>query len=136
MVAKALHCPCGRRDAQARALVFPQCCGRYIGHFDDTPAPDPKSLMRSRYTAFVRGDREYLLATWHADTRPPKLDFDAETKWLGLEVRDQRLTGPGQAEVQFVARCRAAGGRASRLHERSRFVQQQGRWFYVDGDML
>jgi SEC-C motif-containing protein len=27
------------------------------------------------------------------------------------------------------------GGRAQRLHETSRFVREDGRWFYVDGEM-
>jgi uncharacterized protein YchJ len=39
------------------------------------------------------------------------------------------------AEVEFVARSRLAG-RGQRLHERSRFVREEGRWFYVDGDLL
>nr|HQU63386.1 YchJ family metal-binding protein [Nitrosomonas sp.] len=28
------------------------------------------------------------------------------------------------------------GGRAHRLHEISRFVRENGRWFYIDGDMI
>lgn len=90
--------------------------------------------MRSRYTAFVRGDRDHLLATWHVSTRPASLDLDPGARWLGLEVRDCRDTGPDQAEVEFVARSRlAGGGPAHRLHERSRFVREEGRWYYLDG---
>jgi SEC-C motif domain protein len=91
--------------------------------------------MRSRYSAFVLEDAAYLLATWHASTRPPQIDFEPGLKWLGLEVRMHRVTGPESAEVEFVARSRLAG-RAHRLHERSRFAHEQGRWFYVDGDLL
>jgi SEC-C motif-containing protein len=54
---------------------------------------------------------------------------------LGLEVRAHISTGPATAEVEFVARMRLAG-KAVRLHERSRFVHEGGRWFYVDGDQL
>jgi len=90
--------------------------------------------MRSRYTAFVREQADYLRATWHASTRPASLDFDAGARWLGLEVRAHRSTGPESAEVEFVARYRV-GGRAVRLHERSRFVRVAGRWYYVDGDI-
>ena len=57
------------------------------------------------------------------------------TKWLGLEVRDHRVIDETHAEVEFVARCRAGGARAVRLHERSRFVREDGRWYYVDGDL-
>lgn len=91
--------------------------------------------MRSRYSAFVLEDAPYLLATWHASTRPPRIDFEPGLKWLGLDVRLHRATGPDAAEVEFVARSRL-DGRAHRLHERSRFVHEQGRWYYVAGDLL
>jgi SEC-C motif domain protein len=129
-----MDCPCGRADAKGRVAPFERCCGRYIGHWGDAPAPDAHSLMRSRYSAFVLRHEPYLLATWHASTRPPDVQFDAAAKWLGLDVRDHREVDAGHAEVEFVARYRS-GGRAVRLHERSRFVREaDGRWYYVDGD--
>lgn len=131
---EAAPCPCGRRDAKGRALAFAACCARYLDHWDACPAPDAESLMRSRYSAFVQCRGDYLLATWHASTRPPALDFDAGARWLGLDVRSHRATGEHRAEVVFVARHRI-GGRAVRLHETSRFVREGGRWFYVDGDI-
>lgn len=126
-------CPCGRVDARGQPLAWPACCGRYLDH--DTPAPDAESLMRSRYSAFVRERADYLLATWHASTRPALLELDGAAKWLGLEIRSQRVLDADHAEVEFVARYREAG-RAARLHERSRFVREAGRWCYVDGDPL
>ncbi len=126
-------CPCGRVDARGRPLAWVACCGRYLDH--DTPAPDAESLMRSRYSAFVRARRDYLLATWHASTRPAELAFDAGVKWLGLDLRQHRLLDPTHAEVEFVARQKSPGSPAVRLHERSRFVHEAGRWYYVDGDM-
>jgi len=125
-------CPCGRRDAKGRALAYAACCGRYLGQVE--AAPDAESLMRSRYSAFVLGRREDLLATWHASTRPADLTLDPAAKWLGLEVRASRQIDPDHAEVEFVARFREAG-RAVRLHERSRFVREGGRWYYLDGDI-
>lgn len=92
--------------------------------------------MRSRYHAFERGDADWLLATWHSSTRPPRVEFEPGMRWLGLQVRQHRLLDAEHAEVEFVARCRAGGGRAVRLHERSRFVKEGGRWYYVDGDLL
>lgn len=88
--------------------------------------------MRSRYTAFVLGRIDHLLATWHASTRPVKLTLEPGAKWLGLQIKNHSSTGAHAAEVEFVARFRVAG-RAVRQHERSRFVREHGRWFYVDG---
>jgi SEC-C motif-containing protein len=88
--------------------------------------------MRSRYAAYVLGLVPYLLDTWHASTRPAVLELDAATKWLGLEVRGHVRQDDAHATVEFVARCRTHG-RATRLHETSRFVREAGRWFYVDG---
>lgn len=92
--------------------------------------------MRSRYCAYVLKLADYLLASWHESTRPSELDLEADsTKWLGLEVKQAKQQGQSHATVEFVARYRIAG-RGHRLHELSRFVLQDGRWFYVDGDML
>ena len=125
-------CPCGRTDARGRPLSFQRCCAPFLSGFAATPAPDAESLMRSRYSAFVVQDAAYLVATWHPSTRPPAIDFEEGLKWLGLEVRGHRVLDPTHAEVEFVARSRLAG-RAHRLHERSRFVCEDGRWYYVEG---
>ena len=129
----AQACPCGSVDAKQRAVAYADCCGRFIDHFSDTPASDAEHLMRSRYSAFVLARADYLLLTWHRSTRPASLDFETGAKWLGLEVREHQTTGVNSAEVEFVARYRL-DGRAVRLYERSRFVREDGRWFYVDGD--
>jgi SEC-C motif-containing protein len=58
---------------------------------------------------------------------------DGNVRWLGLEVKRHAATGTDNATVEFVARYRA-DGRGHRLHEISRFVRENGRWFYVDGE--
>lgn len=128
-------CPCGRRDAAGRVRAHAQCCGRYLADFEGAPAPDAEALMRSRYSAFVLERADYLLATWHASTRPAELAFEPGVKWLGLEVREHKPIDATHAEVEFVARQRDRTGRAVRLHERSRFVREAGRWYYVDGNL-
>lgn len=92
--------------------------------------------MRSRYSAFVLERADHLLATWHTSHRPPAIDFDPGVKWLGLDVRQHRPLDDSHAEVEFVARQKSPGSPAVRLHERSRFVREAGRWYYVDGDQL
>lgn len=89
--------------------------------------------MRSRYSAYVLGLIDYLLATWHPSSAPGDLDLPP-VKWLGLEVRRAEEDADAGV-VEFVARCRV-NGRAQRLHEISRFVRMQGRLFYIDGQML
>jgi SEC-C motif domain protein len=120
-------CPCG---SGAR---YGACCGPL--HAGSTPAASAEQLVRSRYSAYVGGLAGYLLATWHASTRPAApLHFEPGLKWLGLEVRRHAALGDDRAEVEFVARSKL-GGRAHRLHETSRFVREGGRWYYLDGDV-
>ncbi|HSV48617.1 MAG TPA: YchJ family metal-binding protein [Ramlibacter sp.] len=124
-------CPCGRCGANGRPLPFARCCGPWLA---GAPAPDAQALMRSRYSAFVLEDADYLQATWHASRRPAQLDFEPGARWLGLEVRAHRVLDATHEEVEFIARQRIAG-KAVRLHENSRFVKEEGRWYYVDGDI-
>jgi len=122
-------CPCGSK------LTYVDCCGRYHNGPQHLQAPSAEALMRSRYSAFVLGFRDYLLATWHTSTRPADLEPDPpEMKWLGLDVKRAIQQDSDHATVEFVARSKLAG-RAHRLHEVSRFVREEGRWYYVDGDV-
>jgi SEC-C motif-containing protein len=90
--------------------------------------------MRSRYSAYVRELPDYLRDTWHPSTRMDEpLRFGEGVRWLGLEVRRHEQQDATHATVEFVARSKL-GGRAMRMHETSRFVCEDGRWFYVDGD--
>jgi SEC-C motif-containing protein len=93
--------------------------------------------MRSRYSAFVLGDRSYLLATWHPRTRPPALDLGRDVRWTGLDV----LASTGgsmldrEGTVEFRARYVVAGHDGAQ-HENSRFVRDGSRWCYLDGVSL
>ncbi|PWK86715.1 YchJ family protein [Fulvimonas soli] len=120
-------CPCGNPAGYA------SCCGPL---HEGAPAPDAEALMRSRYSAYVLKREDYLLATWHPSTRPAHLKLAAQQPvptWLGLDVKRHEADGD-RAVVEFVARLRYGGGKAQRMHEVSRFVREDGRWFYVDGE--
>lgn len=122
-------CPCESGNAYAN------CCGQWHG---GAPAPSAEALMRSRYTAYVLGLEGYLLDTWHAATRPQAIGLSTQfpkPNWLGLSVKRHENPTPDSAIVEFVARLRIGGGKAERMHEVSRFVREDGRWFYVDGDL-
>lgn len=119
-------CPCG-------GGAYFACCRPY--HLG-TPAPDAQALMRARYSAYALGLADYLLATWHPDTRPQQLDLaDPPLCWIGLEVRDHAEESADSARVEFRARGKA-NGKAFRLHEISRFLRSGGCWLYVDGILL
>lgn len=119
-------CPCGS------ARPCEDCCGRlHAGAVAETA----EQLMRSRYSAHVLGAHDYLLATWHPSTRPPasSLDDGGRARWLGLAVKRHAQPSAHEAIVEFVARYRIGGAPAVRLHEISRFLREDGRWYYVDG---
>ena len=88
--------------------------------------------MRSRYSAFVLRDTEYLLRTWHPSGRPPALELDPRVRWVGLRITGR--TGGSLLEttgtVEFSATYRV-GGELHSQDENSRFVQQNGQWFYL-----
>ncbi|WP_073105385.1 YchJ family protein [Pollutimonas bauzanensis] len=130
----ASACPCG---GMVQGASYAACCQPYIEGRER--APTAEHLMRSRYTAYTLGDAAYVLSTWHASTRPPELALDAAgaphaMRWLELAVHSHTQLTETQAQVMFTARYRE-GGRARRLKEHSRFVLENGQWFYVDGDV-
>lgn len=121
---KTPACPCGGSDYAA-------CCGRFIAQ--GLVAQTAEELMRSRYTAYALGNAAYVQASWYPRTLPsgPLVSTEPGIKWLGLDVRRHVAAGE-QATVEFVVRYKL-GGRAHRMHEVSRFVREDGRWYYLDG---
>lgn len=87
--------------------------------------------MRSRYTAFVQGRADYLLATWHPDTRPPELGLEGSPDWVNLQILDSTEQG-SRGWVHFRAVYRAGDGWGY-LEENSDFVREDGRWYYLSG---
>jgi len=123
-------CPCGS------GLEYSLCCQPYLRA--DRYAPTPSQLMRSRYTAYVMQEADYLVTSWYPQTRSPTLKSDisgsfATTHWLGLTVYE---TADGRDEnegfVAFVARFEEQGVESA-IIERSRFLKENGQWYYADG---
>jgi len=120
-------CPCGS------TTNYNACCGQFLsGSLPETA----EQLMRSRYTAFNMLEEKYLLGTWHAATRPKSLGLgqQEQPQWFDLRVINHSTEGD-QAIVEFIARYKI-NGKAHKVHEISRFVKEQSRWFYVDGDNI
>lgn len=116
-------CPCGSGQP------YGHCCQPL---HEGAPAATAETLMRSRYSAYVLGLDGYLRRSWHPSTCPADFGLDKATQWLGLKVVRYEMLDETHALVEFVARYKL-NGRAFRLHESSRFVCENGHWFYVDG---
>ena len=123
--ARPASCPCGLPSS------YDDCCGRF--HSGAAAAPTAEALMRSRYSAFVKGDVGYLLRTWHPRTRPARLDLDPGMRWTGPgdPGHDDGSAFHSTGTVTFRASYRGGS-----LHERSRFERVDGAWVYVDGEFL
>ena len=118
------RCPC------LSGNPYDECCGRF--HSGQAVAPTAEALMRSRYSAYALGLPDYLLASWHASTRPTQLELDPSMQWYRLDI----LAAQGGAfdatgTVEFRAYYRSDGVRGDQ-HELSRFVRQDRRWYYLD----
>ena len=119
-------CPCGS------GIALDDCCGKW---HQGQPAPSAERLMRSRYSAYTLGLIDYLVATT-LPAQQAALDRDSMrawslgSTWLGLEVEGSELIDT-HAFVTFTARWHDGDGE-HRHRERSAFVQQAGRWYFID----
>lgn len=122
-----MNCPCQSNKEYA------DCCERFITQ--QSLPENAEQLMRSRYTAYVFGQRDYLMESWHPAYRPECLQLDDDIRWLGLTILHAPQAVSGKAEVEFEARL-LESQTVQGLHERSQFVMEQGRWLYTQGEML
>lgn len=140
-------CPCGSNK------TYIQCCQPL--HLEQQQAKTAEQLMRSRFSAFylaANGEThlcEYIINTWHVSQYQNKqqalLDLQqhiSSQKYYSLRILNSSSEHLNdiQGEVEFVAffntEQQAANNPhcAQQLHERSRFIKEDGFWFYVDGD--
>ncbi|PWW10687.1 YchJ family protein [Mangrovibacter plantisponsor] len=117
-------------------LEYSACCGPFLA--GSAVAQTPEQLMRSRYCAFVLKNADYLINTWHPDCHAEQLRHDLlagfeQTEWLGLTIfATQKGNHDNEGFVSFVARYRDKQ-HDSAIIERSRFLNQNGQWYYIDG---
>ena len=134
-----LPCPCRAREPGA-SPTYAECCGRWHeGLAQGDHAPTPQALMRSRYSAYALlrekaptgpAMADYLIATWHPSTAPGEFEM-GPVRWTGLDIVHEETSGDAGV-VEFVAHHKQ-NGRATKLHEVSRFVREGGAWKYIDG---
>ena len=129
VLSKSSKCPCGSKKKYAK------CCGQFIK--DDNVPLTAEELMRSRFTAYAIKNEAYLLATWHESTRPSKLDLENDlTQWVKLDIL--KMVAGKQSDdkgmVEFSAYFKV-GDKSQALHEKSNFLKENGRWYYIDGNL-
>jgi SEC-C motif-containing protein len=98
--------------------------------------------MRSRYSAFVEGDIDYIMDTHDPDTRD-QLDREGtaqwakESEWLGLEITEVEKGQPEDnfGRVDFCATYKLRGATVQH-RESATFRKQDGTWWFVDGQQI
>ncbi len=120
-----INCPCGSEKKYAA------CCERY--HQAIAIPETPEALMRSRFVAYYRGDMSYIQNTMSG---PALLNFnpnvDDHVTWIKLQIIEVVHHEPSRGFVEFMATY-LEGEWLKTLHEKSEFIREQGRWFYIDG---
>ncbi len=94
--------------------------------------------MRSRYSAFVMKDADYLIKTWHpvrrsSGVRAEMAGFAQHTEWLGLTVFEHCDEGRTPTISDFVSFVARFNDKTGAIIERSRFLKENGQWYYIDG---
>jgi SEC-C motif-containing protein len=127
-------CPCGS------PFSFSECCGPLIK--GERAARTAEELMRSRYSAYVKKELDYIFTSLHPEHRS---DYDAKStqvwaesaEWHGIEIMDAKAGGENDAEgqVEFVVTFTDKGTR-QQYHELSSFKKESGTWFFTTGKHL
>jgi SEC-C motif domain protein len=124
-------CPCGS------GLAYVECCEPVIK--GEKRAETPEQVMRSRYSAYVKTEIDYLgeslLPEGNKDFDPKSTREWAESaEWQGLEIIETNAGGPDdlEGEVEFIATFKQKG-QIMKHHELATFKKQGEKWYFVDG---
>ena len=150
------NCPCGRD------LAYVECCGRLhqamrvlypsctmdIAKVDDEntlhkkvlQAAIPEDIMRSRYSAYVLNNFDYVLQSYAKDIRATLNTTElakhaSDTKWRALEVIKSTGSSKQIEQVTFKVYYQIKADYYL-MHERSNFINEDGVYLYQSGDML
>ena len=128
----AERCPCGTD------MTYDECCGPL--HRGDEKARSAEELMLARYSAFVKGEVDFIIETSHPDRRQDLKresieEWSKTSTWQGLEMIEAIDGDPGddQGIVEFIARYTDAEGEEIEHHEKALFTCDKGTWYFVDG---
>jgi SEC-C motif-containing protein len=125
-------CPCGSSSN------FADCCRQIInGEREPLTAEE---LMRARYSAFVTGEIDFIVASTHSRTRreidiPSITQWSQTSNWLGLQIIEQKIIDDNKTYLSFQANFSQAG--KDQIHrEKSLFERENGKWRFVSGEEL
>jgi SEC-C motif-containing protein len=125
-------CPCGSRKS------LDKCCLPIIKGEKD--AETAEQLMRSRYTAFTLAEIDYLIKSHHPKTRNIKQKKELKkwaqsVSWVGLTIlgKEKGYINDVNGTVEFRA-VFLENGKPESIHEKSAFIRENNKWFYVDGE--
>lgn len=124
-------CPCGS------GKDYTDCCEPLL--LGSQAAATAEALMRSRYSAYVKTQIDYIYETTHATqrskfNREESLAWSRNTDWQSLEILRTEAGSPedDSGVVEFIARYREKG-KAVQHHEVADFTKEDGRWYFLDG---
>lgn len=119
------HCCSGKK--------FVNCCQPY--HLHNEIADTPEKMMRSRYSAYVEKDLEYITRTWLPKNRPESTSIlSGKVIWLSLAIVTCSNVGKSDVgTVEFIATY-IESGTLYTMHETSDFIRIEEEWYYVSGD--
>jgi SEC-C motif-containing protein len=119
-------CYCGSSNS------YKECCEKFINSSQN--APTAEALMRSRYSAYATQAVGYLIATTAVFQRKlliksDILEWSQSNKWNKLEIIEAT-----ENTVEFKAYYTDSNNLSYIHHEKSTFIIEDGKWYYVDGE--
>ncbi|WP_440876822.1 YchJ family protein [Thalassotalea sp. PLHSN55] len=129
-----MKCPCGT------SRPFEQCC--FAIHNKRRSASSPEALMRSRYSAYATNNAQYIYDTYASKSQAQQSideirESASDCRWLKLTIHSSTEGNDLTQQlptVEFSA-FYLIDDKLFEMHELSRFVQEQGAWRYLDGEI-
>lgn len=124
-----MNCYCGNN------ITYLECCEKI--HRDIHLAVTAEQLMRSRYSAFVLANGDYLMQSHHRSTRPIKekksiIKWAKSVQWIKLEVLETSKGKPEDTEGSVTFNAYFYGkGNVEVIHEKSAFIKENNHWTYL-----
>jgi len=127
-------CHCGKGES------FETCCGPLIK--GERKAKTAEELMRSRYSAFVEAEIDYIMNTHDPENvgqidRAGTLEWARQSEWLGLEILETERGGEDDTvgRVDFVTKYKLKGSTLDH-RESATFRKIKSTWYFVDGEQI